>query len=495
MKNLENLDIRDRSGFDSKESRLYSQYKKLLRATFVRTPIRAILPSLLAGQVLVWLEVASVGLAAIILMFSLSSRISRPLRLVGLSWIIVGSLSMLALGPSSREYGLSNGRSYIAVVDEEPRRRRVGGVELSLIIESELAPELTAQFTVQQRVLCKAVELPWKNIKRAEKGDRYVIRANFRMIKKRLNPFDYESKLYRDGYSATCKIRYASQALSTTPTTLSVFRNFLFDRVRAVVREPRNAGLFLSMAFGVRDVLSDSVERAYKVAGLSHLLVFSGAQVMLVYYFVFALCRLFLRLTFHGASSAWFFLSLWCPLKRVFSVLALLAALFCCLIAGFEVSAVRAAISALFLVLGNILERPTALLDSILSSLFVLALIWPGCYFEPGVQLTYAALFGIYFANRRGGASLLVRYFSTSLLAWLFTTPVCLLWFGQFALLGLPFNLLFAAPLAFFSCNFGYVALLLNLCGVDRSGYLLNFCADVLGWLNSAVLWLVQLVQ
>lgn len=453
------------------------------------------LPCLLAGQALAMWASPYIILCLLALFFLAMPKTPSRFRLLGICCIVPGLLSMRWAGPVPSQYSLNNEKTYLVQVKSEPRRRRVGGVELALLIEAEVSAQKGLQRRVDQLVLCRAVELPWKNINCAELGERYLIRANFRELKPNFNPFQFESNLHRNGYSATCKIRYATPALNS-PRSVSVeLRAFLNRRVNQVVNEPAHAALFLSMAFGSRDLLSDKTERAFKYAGLSHLLVFSGAQVMLVYYFVMTLCQVFLRFSFAASRSAWFSLSVLYPLKKMFSILALSAALFSCLIAGFEPSSLRAAISALFLVLGNVLERSGTLLDSILVSLFVLALVWPGCYFEPGVQLTYAALLGILCASSFDTKNFIARYALTCFFAWLFTSPICLFWFKQISFFGFFFNLLFAAPLAFFSCNLGYLALILNLVGIDPNGYVLNLCASVLGEITSLVIWLALYLE
>ncbi len=389
-------------------------------------------------------------------------------------------------------YNLHNDRTYLVSVDAEPRRRKVGGVELSLRVRAQvvLHNQKIESKLRNQRVLCKATELPWKNLSRAEIGDSYFIRANFRRLLPSHNPFAYESNLLRHGYSATCKIRYTSPPLEREVGTLGRLRLYLQDKVQRVLGDTRHSALFLSMGFGVRDLLSDKIENTFRYCGLTHLLVFSGAQVMLVYYFVSFLCRLFLRHSFAHTSAGWFWLSVLAPLTRLFSTIGLVCALSVAAIAGFDASCLRAAISAVFLVIGNVWERPTRLLDSICCSLYVLCLIWPGCFFEPGTQLTYAALAGIFCASLISNKSILMRYVASCFSVWIITSPVTYLWFDYFSPFSFLFNLIFAAPLAFISCSLGYLALLFYITGLDPYGYCLRFCAACLGLICD---WLVSI--
>ena len=334
------------------------------------------------------------------------------------------------------------------------------------------------------RMLARAVDLPWRNISEMSKDSIFILRGAIKPIEKTLNPFSWESTSFRHGYRYECRVHFASRPLHNKDYWLERAQRSLEERVKFVLGNNERAGLLLSMSIGTRDVLSLPTERAFKMTGLAHLLVVSGYQVTLFYYLVFNVLR------WIATRSATICLTI--PVTLWASALALAASLLFVVLAGIEGSSVRAALALLFVVAASNLERRGGMGTSIVVSLLLLSSIWPGAYLEPGVELTYAALTGI-FLGMRGNDKSWKTFLRVCLYASLCTSLVVLIWFGNLSLIGFLLNPIAAPVLSFIGCYGGFLAMGLNFIGLDPHGYLLQLVSYFLVKGRDAIWWLSRL--
>lgn len=389
-----------------------------------------------------------------------------------LSFGAVVGLSTLALRHvnQSQNVVLPSGQSErLAIVQDYPSYPHPGEIRLALKLSGGVL------------ALCKAVDLPWRNIHKVGIYSEFFLKAKFRKVKPSWNPFSYENRLWRSGYNYTCKIKLATTPSPGRPGTYFRLKKALIHHLRDRLGDREELGLFIAMLIGGRNLTSDRTEMAFKRTGLAHLLVVSGFQVMLVFHLVYSLMLFLLR-----SSSL---LSTRLSIKSLAILIGVVASLIFITFVGWEESCMRAGLAILLVVTANLSERSSGLLNSILASLLLIALIWPGCYLEPSLQLTYSALTGIWLATRDKKASKLKTYFKLNLYVWLLTTLVSLAWFGVFSPLGILFNLTLATPLALIVCYGGLSSLALFLIGIDRRAVLLEFILQGLYYVRELVVY------
>ncbi|NDC38874.1 MAG: hypothetical protein EBZ48_12625, partial [Proteobacteria bacterium] len=136
-------------------------------------------------------------------------------------------------------------------------------------------------------------------------------------------------------------------------------------------------------------------------------------------------------------------------------------------------------------------ERQGGMLNAVLVSGTVISVLWPGAAFEPGVELTYAALGGIMLGRGRGRGVwefLVVSFYATTA-----TGLVALLWFGAVSVFGFILNPWLAPLFGLISCEGGGVAAALYLLGIDSDGLLLQGVAWALEQGRDIVLWCAEL--
>ena len=379
--------------------------------------------------------------------------------------------------------------SFLMEVDDAPRFRKVGGVELSLEVKSILRSDGETLLHIPDsaregmRFLCKGKDLPWRNSYMVRKGDRLVVKGSFVPIHPTANPFQWDSSLWRRGYSGTCKILYTTPPLKRGKSDRGMLREYLTSLVSSHSEEEEGL-LLLSMAFGFRDAVTDQTERVFRESGLSHLLVLSGYQISLVYGFTALLARILL-------------IPIWrrCPIFSLRGGAAIIGIAFASIfvhLTGCESSSVRALVASALVTLSLIFERGRGILHLILSSALILSLLWPGSLLDPSLQLGFGALIGIALGVSSGSPTGILVYLSVALHVWFATSFIQLLWFGDIAPLGIILNPILVPLVSVLSAHGGIFALTLLALGIDPHGYLLSLLLFLTGLFLDVVVWCAE---
>lgn len=441
-------------------------------------PLLYFLPFMLVGQLLgsLWGLYALAG-ATGLLWICRRAGVARSLALGMCAGVVA---AYLHAPPEPTGMPLED-ETVLARVVEAPRYPRVGEVAFNADIFS--ISKKRARGFAPFRARCKAVDLPWRNSTSISNGAMVLLRGKFTLIEKTVSPFSFSSTLRRQGITAQCKVQLSSVIEAPPPDLKGWIQRFIRHRIEHVLGDGERAGLVLSMGLGVRDVISERTEWGFKATGLAHLLVVSGCQVTLMFGAIWWMLRAVLGVipplyhySFAHASVGW---------------LACVATGFFIYMVGIEGSTLRAGLALLFWLVALQCERQGGMLNAILASATVISILWPGAVFEPGVQLTYAALGGILLgkSRQRGWREFLV----VSLLATAATGVVAVLWFGTFSPFGFLLNPWLAPLLGFASCQGGGLAAGLYLAGIDSAGYLLRGVAWVLEQGRDVVVWCAEL--
>jgi len=385
---------------------------------------------------------------------------------------VVGVVTTLATLP--RSMTLPADAVWRGEVEEAPRYPKTGAVLVTIRAVPERGEGAQEAPT---RLFCTAIDLPWRNIAGIERGDLVLFRAVVTPLEVTADPFAFSNLLRRRGVGATCRITHATPVLGRARATSLRIRGVIEDRVERIVGDGERWGLLLAMSIGARDTLSIETERAFKATGLSHLLVVSGFQVTLVYYFVSGVTLAVL------SRILWLFG--WMPVGVVARSLGVAMSLVFVGVSGIDGSSLRAAFAAVFAVIARSLERGGGLLNGVIVSLLGVSLVWPGAVLEPGVELTYAALLGIclgrgIFAGCDGITRNIRTLLGVTLGVWLLSSIVSLAWFRTFSPIGLVLNPLLAPLLGFVGCHGVFAGVVAEASGLDPRGIVLRTVGELL---------------
>jgi competence protein ComEC len=235
---------------------------------------------------------------------------------------------------------------------------------------------------------------------------------------------------------------------------------------------PLEVRLLHALILGYRAQMPYEIKKMFVTTGTMHVIAISGSHVVVM-------CGIALLLLRGMRISR----------MRWFIVLAPALVLYT-YATGFQSSAIRACIMALFFWLAPLLGRRPDAVTSLAASALLIVGVAPDQLFDLGFLMSYLAVLGLVWVYPvlmrilfrgmerdpfaieplpvlhrwgRGTVRELGALCMMSLTAWLVVTPVNALWFGQVSLMALPVNLL-VVPLASLVLFTGCMSLLLGAC-------------------------------
>jgi len=325
--------------------------------------------------------------------------------------------------------------------------------------------------------LIRFPDLPWPPYSAVAPGAEIQGRFHFELFTVSPLPWSYESHMQRQGVFAKGE-----------PIQFSILREGRITPVESLIAltteqlgSSNGLDLLLASLLGRGELLSKDLEELFRETATTHLVVVSGFHVGVLARIVEQALLFLLRL-----YPTAFLLA---PASRLTSLGGVAAVLIYGNSIGFSLTVSRAVFALLLIALGKFLFRNSdAALLVIWAFLFV-QIIWPGSVFEPGCQLTFAALAGLVFAAviQRAGKVLfcgegtleaalggsayrrrelifksVIGPLLTCAVVSLTTTPITLLWFSKFIPLGPLINVACIPLFTFLVLLFGGVALLVN---------------------------------
>jgi len=195
--------------------------------------------------------------------------------------------------------------------------------------------------------------------------------------------FDYLGYLKAKGVEYTVSFATVDVVGSAAPSqfmaSLFTLKHEFIQRLEAVIAEPY-AALANGLLLGMKEGLGESLERDFQKAGLTHIVVLSGYNVMLIVSFVTFLLAFVLP-------------------PRVRLVVGLVAIVSFALTVGLSATVVRASIMAALFLIAQTLGRSYDVLRALLIAGMVMVLINPYLLiYDVGFQLSFMATLGLILA-------------------------------------------------------------------------------------------------
>ncbi|MGH1465701.1 MAG: ComEC/Rec2 family competence protein [Cognatishimia sp.] len=237
-------------------------------------------------------------------------------------------------------------------------------------------------------------------------------------------------------------------------------------------------GFAAAVTTGDRSGISQEALQALRTTNLAHLLAISGLHMGLLASFVFAA----IRCGFVLAPA----IALRLPVKKIAAACALWIATGYLLLSGASVATERAYIMAAVALIAVMLERRALSLRAVAVAAMIVLILRPESLFSPGFQMSFAAttaLIAVFSALRgrferaggRWGRTLFTLVIS-SFVAGAATAPYAAAHFNQWALYGLPANLLAVPMMGFVVIPAAVFAACLAPLGLE------NIALLIMGW-------------
>lgn len=218
-------------------------------------------------------------------------------------------------------------------------------------------------------------------------------------------------------------------------------RDWVLSILRHYIPGETEQGLAEALLTGYRDDLDKDLVQSYSNTGVVHIIAISGLHIGLIYWLLGWMTRPLKGLTRLK----------WCrPLLIITGLWGF------SLLAGAQPSVLRSALMFSFMVLGRYSGRKSTVYNSLAASAFVLLCINPFWLWDPGFQLSYAAVLSIvlfmrpiyqllFFPNKI--ADLAWKLNAVTIAAQVLTIPLCVYHFKQFPVYFLLSNFV-AVPLS-----------------------------------------------
>lgn len=303
----------------------------------------------------------------------------------------------------------------------------------------------------------------------------------------RSNPggFDYEAWLFANHIGATGYVR-ANPEPRLIAAGFSVFRYLaacrqaISDRLDMALPGSGQLGVIKALSIGSQDLISQQQWEVFRVTGIVHLMVISGAHISLVAGLVFLVIR-----------RSWSrFGSLRISPQNMAAFGAGLTAGFYAALAGFSIPVQRALLMVMVGLVAVIWQRNTAVGHILLLALLVVVFFDPLALLSPGFWLSFAAVaLLLYVSSGKLGRERYWRQAGKVHLAMaLGLSPLLMLFFQQFSLvaplanaLAVPVIGLVVTPLSLLAAGLSFVS--------PALAALLLWPVD---WLLKGLWWLLQ---
>lgn len=321
-----------------------------------------------------------------------------------------------------------------------------------------------------------------------EVGQRVSLRAILTPLPRPVSAGGYEfgRKLFLDGYGATgFAISPVSKMGKVDDSSAIANARGRVDAAIDAALSGSTAGLAKALLLGQKAEIPFDVRDAYRQAGLAHLLAISGLHMALVAGFIFFIVRRGLALSSYLALSL--------PLKSYAAALTILALIGYLALVGAPISAQRATIMAVCVMLAIIAGRTAISLRTAALAAMALLVFWPENIADIGFQMSFAAVIALissYEATKNFRTGLKLRFpgalgltavyvsgiFLSTIVAEIAVFPLSVYHFNEITVYGLAGNA-FAVPITgFWIMPMGITGVLLTPFGLSEVPFM------AMGW-------------
>ncbi|MBP9838183.1 MAG: ComEC/Rec2 family competence protein, partial [Proteobacteria bacterium] len=314
--------------------------------------------------------------------------------------------------------------------------------------------ELSTEVIKDQKVCLTYSPVIWNNTSIIKLNEEILARVLIKPLnydlKSLSSPLAYESFLLRRGYLASVELLSVEKiTVEGRDSNTELYFEYLSNKFGAT---PELA-LTIATVFGHTAFLDEEIKNLFRNTGLSHIIVVSGYHLGIIFIVFYQIAAfVFKRIPF---------VLQFVPLELVSSFFAVGFVMLYCEIIFMDLSAERAVYALILLIYSKLICRKIDPLRAVMFVFLILILLYPCCFYEAGIELTFAALCALISAGYifekclkitqfRNSAFIMwcLKIFLYSFLPWLFTMPVLLFWFGQIVPFGFLYNIIFASALS-----------------------------------------------
>ncbi|MDX5462304.1 MAG: ComEC/Rec2 family competence protein [Wolbachia endosymbiont of Tetragnatha montana] len=276
----------------------------------------------------------------------------------------------------------------------------------------------------------------------------------------------YYQKISATGFATSKIALYKKAEARKFQEYIESFRQYIYENLQQNIKKP-HADIISALLIGKKDGVDQKTMGAIRDSGIAHLFAISGLHLS----FVAGLFFIVFRNLFAISET----LTLKYNTKKISAFLTILPTTFYLLITGMQISAQRAYIMVILVLVAIMIERKYRGLIAIAFAAAVMLIIEPEAVLKPGFQMSFSAVLALVASYQINANRLfkikIMKYFVSimisSVIASLATVPYTIYNFNYFSISGIITNLVAIPIVTLIIIPLGIIYVLLIPLGVE----------------------------
>ncbi len=276
----------------------------------------------------------------------------------------------------------------------------------------------------------------------------------------------YYQKISATGFATSKIALYKKTEARKFQEYIEPFRQYIYENLQQNIKKP-HADILSALLIGKKDGVDQKTMDAIRDSGIAHLFAISGLHLS----FVAGLFFIVFRNLFAISET----LTLKYNTKKISAFLTILPTTFYLLITGMQISAQRAYIMVILVLIATMIERKYRGLIAIAFAASVILSVEPEAILKPGFQMSFSAVLALVASYQINANKLfkikIMKYFVSimisSVIASLATVPYTIYNFNYFSISGITTNLVAIPIVTLIIIPLGIIYVLLIPLGIE----------------------------
>ncbi|RDD34993.1 ComEC family competence protein [Wolbachia endosymbiont of Cylisticus convexus] len=276
----------------------------------------------------------------------------------------------------------------------------------------------------------------------------------------------YYQKISATGFAISKIVLHKKAEARKFQEYIESFRQYIYENLQQNTKKP-HADIISALLIGKKDGIDQKTMNAIRDSGIAHLFAISGLHLS----FVAGLFFIVFRNLFAISET----LTLKYNTKKISAFFTILPTTFYLLITGMQISAQRAYIMVILVLVAIMIERKYRGLIAIAFAASVILIIEPEAILKPGFQMSFSAVLALVASYQINANKFLkikiIKYFMSimisSVIASLATTPYTIYNFNYFSISGIITNLIAIPIVTLIIIPLGIIYVLLIPLGIE----------------------------
>ncbi len=276
----------------------------------------------------------------------------------------------------------------------------------------------------------------------------------------------YYQKISATGFATSKIALYKKTEARKFQEYIESFRQYIYENLQQNIKKP-HADILSALLIGKKDGVDQKTMDAIRDSGIAHLFAISGLHLS----FVAGLFFIVFRNLFAISET----LTLKYNTKKISAFLTILPTTFYLLITGMQISAQRAYIMVILVLIATMIERKYRGLIAIAFAASAILSVEPEAILKPGFQMSFSAVLALVASYQINANKLfkikIMKYFVSimisSVIASLATVPYTIYNFNYFSISGIITNLVAIPIVTLIIIPLGIIDVLLIPLGIE----------------------------